>query len=279
MAYFPQFLTSKGGAQLPYQTEQAFETVVVDMSSGPRHAYARRGSGLTNFPTSALWKFTHQVNVTDAELATLRTFFQSMSGRLEEFVYLNPAGNLLKYSEDFSVADWEKNSVTVGSAVADPFGGTRATTMTATSTNSNINAYVLPAGNGSGLALTASVYVKPQSAGGSLAIGFIDSGFGVLDHRQVSIPTAGQWYRIICPITLASASTIRVLIGGFSTWNLSTLHLFGAMCAPLPAENGYVKSPEFWGYHAKCRFDVDELRWRKVGPNQNAVNFAIKEIF
>lgn len=279
MAYFPQFLSTKGGAQLPYQTEQAYETVVVDMPSAPRHVYARRGAGLTNFPTGPLWRFTHQLNITDAELATLRSFFQSQNGRLEEFVYLDPSGNLLKYSEDFSQADWEKNSVTVGSAVADPFGGTRATAMTATSSNSNINAYVLPAGSGSGLVLTSSVYVKPQSSGGSLAIGFIDSGFTVLDSRQVSIPTAGQWYRIICPTTLASSSTIRVLIGGFGTWNATTLHLFGAMCAPLPAENNYVKSPEFWGYHAKCRFDVDDLRWRKVGPNQNTVNLTIKEIF
>lgn len=277
--YYPQLLASKGMTQLPYTSKQSFETVTVDMDSSQKHAYGRYGTGLSNFPTGPLWSFEHQLNLTNAELATLRSFYDGRSGKLEEFIYLDPSGNLVKYSEDFSVADWEKNNVTVGSAAEDPFGGTRATTLSATSSNSNINATVLPLGDASGFVITGSIYVRPYDAGKSLSIGFIDSGFSVLGSKTVSIPTVWQWYRLTFTYTLATSSYIRLLIGGFGTWNNFDLDVFGAQCVALPAEGGYVKSPEFWGYHPKCRFDQDAIDSRSVAPNQNQVAVSIKEIF
>lgn len=277
--YYPQLLASKGTTQLPYTSKQSFETVTVDMESSQKHGYGRYGTGLSGFPSGPLWSFDHELTLTDSELATLKSFHAGRSGQLEEFIYLDPSGNLVKFSEDFSVADWEKNSVTVGSAAEDPFGGTRATTLTATSSNSNINTTVLPVGDASGFVLTGSVYVRPYTSGKSLTIGFIDSSFSVLGSKTVPIPVNWQWYRLIFTYTLATSSYIRLLIGGFSTWDSYALDVFGAQCVALPAEGGYVKSPEFWGYHPKCRFDQDTIEARAVGPNQNQVSVAIKEIY
>ena len=56
--------------------------------------------------------------------------------------------NLLTYSNTFSNAAWTKTNATVASGVADPFGGTNASTITATAANGTITqSYALTSAN------------------------------------------------------------------------------------------------------------------------------------
>lgn len=268
MPYFPQLIAGGVTVQRPYECTQAALTGYEDQATGRRFARSWRANPLGR------WTLNYQ-HLTDAELAALQSFFASMNGRYGEFTFLDPGGNLAEYSDDFSVAAWEKYSVTVGAAVTDPFGGSRAMSCSATGANGMLAAAVLPGGNAAGFVLCASVWVR-SAAPASLAIGFIDAGFTVLSAKTAELP-ANTWVRIQHAHTLSSSSAIRMLIGGYGTWNASTMELFGAQCAPMPGLGAYARSPANWGLRAKCRFDTDTLRVRTLGPDQHAVTVPLVE--
>lgn len=277
MSYFPQFLSGSKIAQVPFNVVTGFNNDVVDMGSGRRHSRANYGAGLDRFPDHALKKWAlNYNNVTDAELTTLLAFWSSVQGPLGSFTLLDPDGNMVQYSELFSNAAWEKNDVVVdATGVDDPFGGSLATTMESVGTNGNMVAYVVPDGSASGFVITGSVWVRAQSGGQQLAIGFVDSGFSVLASKTVSIPTS--WRRISITTTLATSSNIRLLIGGFGTWNSTQIDMFGAQCVPAPGPGGYVKSPTGYGIK-KCRFSDDALKWRRGAKDENSFSLNIQEI-
>ena len=268
MPYFPQLIAGGVTVQRPCQVTQAALTSYEDQPTGRRYARSWRANPLGR------WVLNYP-HLTDAELATLRTFFDSMGGRYGEFTFLDPGGNLAQYSDDFSVVAWEKYSVTVGAATADPFGGMRATSCAATGGNGMLAASVLPGGNAAGFVLCASVWVR-GAAPASLSIGFVDEGFTVLSAKTAELP-ANTWVRIQHAHWLSSTSAIRMLIGGFGTWNASTIELFGAQCAPMPGPGAYARSPANWGLRAKCRFDSDALEARTLGPDQHSVSVSIVE--
>lgn len=268
MAYFPQLSAQGLMVQRPSTWQQIALTTHEDQPSGRRCAKAWRTNPLGR------WGLTYP-HLTDTELAVLEGFFASMKGRLGQFTWLDPGGNLCQYSDDFSHASWEKYDAAPGAAAADPFGGTRAQTVAGTGSNAMLATSVIPDGNASGFVLCGSVWVKPGSAQ-QLSIGFIDSGFTVIGNSAWSLP-AGRWTRIWHTMTLATSSAVRLLIGGFASWGAVSLDLFGAQAAPLPGPGAYVRSPQQWGYRPKCRFDTDVLSLRYVGPNQNTVTLAIAE--
>ncbi len=277
VTYYPQ-IGSGLITQRPYRTSQSFNSLLSDTPAGRPYGFVKQGSGLTYFPLGPLSRFevNHQA-ITDAEVQSLQNFFVSMQGRLGSFIYLDPSGNLIPVSEDFTDASWSPTGVTVGSAVTDPFGGTRATTLTATTGNSNLAPTVIPGGFlPAGYLLCASVYAKAHSAGQSLSIGFIDSGFSVLHSTTWALPQ-NRWTRIYDSIALATSSYIRVLIGGFGTWNSTAIDMFGPHCTPLGGPGDYVQSPVNLGLHANCRLDTDKLVIASRGPNENAVQIPVIE--
>lgn len=267
--------------QRPYTREKAFNTVQ-DETVGRPYSWLKRGSGLTNFPTGPLLKATLNLqSVTPAEYQVLKDFFlTTCQAQWKSFVFLDPGGNLVNFSEDFSNVYWTANKTAVtltSTGITDPFGGTRATRLTATSTNSNLAPYVLPSGGASGFILNASVYARAVSGGQTLSIGFVDSGFSVLGSQTYALP-AGKWKRIDYTIQLATASNIRVLIGGFGTWNNTAIDFFGPQCVPMTGPGSYIKSPDDWGYRANMRFDTDTISGQYTGVNEITVSLPVQEI-
>ncbi len=277
--YYPQ-LPNGIITQKPYTSGVSFSTILQEVESGRPYSFPQIGAGLTNFPTNPLGKFSlNYPLITDAEIATLLTFFRDTAeGRLNEFIFLDPGGNLVPFSEDFSNASWTRTSVSVGAAQIDPFGGALAVILTATSSDSKMSAIVVPAGGASGFILTASIWVRAASAGQSLQLGFTDSGFSVIGSQIFALPQ-NIWTRIVYSITLATSSSIRVQVGGSSTWNGTTINTFGAQCVASPGPGAYRKTPGSDGLHAKCRFDVDEFEYKQSGINQNALVLPVSEYF
>lgn len=267
--YFPQINSQGVTAQLPYASRLEYRTSSEELPTGRRYAYKWRANPLGYFEVAL-------PNITDVELTKLKDFFYSMEGRRGEFTFLDPGGNLANYSDDFGQASWTKTDLTAGAAVADPFGGTDARAITGTLTNGLLYTTVLPSGNASGYVLCGSVWAKALSAGQSLSIGFIDSGFSVLSNTIWTLPQ-NQWVRIYHTITLATASYIRLLIGGFSTWGATTIHLFSGQVSPTPGPNGRLLTPGADALRAKCRFDNDDFRFSRNGVNHSSVAVPIRE--
>ncbi len=280
--YFPQIGSSGIISQLPYNKSQRFNSIYQASRFGRPYSTSRRGSGLNYYATGPLSDFqVAYTAITDAEVQTLLTFFNAQQGKYGEFIFLDPAGNLINNSEDFSQTSWtsQETSVSISATgVADPWGGTRATTLTATSSNSNLSPIVIPSGSlPTGFVLSASVYLRALAANQTLAIGFVDSGFSVLGSQTWSLPQ-NKWKRIDFSLAISSTSYIRVLFGGFGTWNSTAIQFFGPSCVPTLGPGAYKKSPADYGLHAKCRFDTDSFTSTAIGPNQNRLTLPIQEI-
>ena len=54
------------------------------------------------------WRLRYE-ELTDGEMDTLRSFFEGVEGRLGTFTFLDPAGNLLAWSEQLDAEVWEKD--------------------------------------------------------------------------------------------------------------------------------------------------------------------------
>ena len=282
--YFPQVNANGVMTQYPYKSSLSFNSIFQEMSFGRSYSQPQRGSGFANFPTVPLGNFGVAFTaITDAEVATLSAFFDQQQGSFQPFIFLDPDGNLVNNSEDFTQTSWtSQNSgvtVTTNGGLADPFGGTRASLLTATTSNSNYAPIVVAAGQlPNNFVLCGSLYAMAIAANQTLSLGFVDSGFGVLGSQTWSLPQ-NVWTRIYFAMQISSSSYIRMLIGGFGTWNSTGIRIFGPQCTPSMGPGNYSKSPDNYGYHPNCRFDTDSFTFTKVGPNQNQVQVPIAEFW
>jgi hypothetical protein len=89
----PTYPTLSTGAtsQRPYSQIQRNRTTFNDNPTGKRYSYAWYAAGLTGFPTRGLysWKLEYPA-ITDADMATLETFFVQMNGRYSTFSLKDP---------------------------------------------------------------------------------------------------------------------------------------------------------------------------------------------
>jgi hypothetical protein len=118
MHYFPQ-LESGAMGQYPLRRVRRLRTVRNQMADGREVRLADVAATVTEWRLEAAW-------LTDGELERLAAFFEAVEGRLHTFTFLDPADNLLRWSEDLEESVWEKGPlVAVAGGVADPFGGMR----------------------------------------------------------------------------------------------------------------------------------------------------------
>jgi len=269
--YFPQINPNGVMTTLPYTSSFDYRSTMEDSDyTGRRFAWKWRSVmlGSYNLNLQAL---------TAAELLVVQNFFYSAEGRKGEFTFLDPGGNLVNYSDLFSNASWTRTSITAGGNVTDPYGGNLAMSMSSSASNGLLYTTVLPSGNASGFVLCASVWARATGAGQTLSIGFVDSGFSVLANQIWTLPQ-NKWVRISCPITLATNSYIRILLGGFATWGSGqTIQLFGAQCVPLPGPGARLLTPGADGLRPYCRFDSDELAINFEDFGKTSTNLSIVE--
>ena len=71
------------------------------------------------------WVLTY-TDLSDEEAAGLREFFGAAEGSLNGFTFLDPAGNLLAWSDQLDHGVWQKDPLlNLTGDVSDPRGGTR----------------------------------------------------------------------------------------------------------------------------------------------------------
>ncbi len=260
--YFPQISASGVMTQLPYPVESAYLTTMVDLPTGRRYGFKWRAAPLR------LFGINYSV-ITDAEKDVVKDFFYSAEGKFRGFKFVDPNGNLVNFSDDFSDSSWIRTSVTVGASATDPFGGNLATTLTGGVGNSFMRTIVLPAGGASGMLLTLSAWIKSASAGQTLRILFINSDTnGDLDSLDVDLPQ-GVWTRVHHTFTLASAVNVGIRFGGNSSWGTVSHDFFAVQCVNTPGPGPRLLTPGADGLFNLCRFDTDDFANRL---NQNGIN-------
>lgn len=249
--------------QRPYSRSYAALTSAEEQPSGRRYARAWRPEPLA--------RYTLQYpSLTDAEYGVLRTFFNARGGRYESFGWIDPAGNLCRYSEDFAQAAWTKSAVSVGPSVTDPFGGSRATSVTGSSGAAYLQIDIEPTPL-NGRVLCASAWLRSAAGGVTCSVGFADGG----NFYTERVLPAGVWIRIEHTRTITSTGTIGVLIGV----GAATVEVFGAQCVATPGAGAYARSPLMYAWRPNCRFGSDVLDATEQGPDHWTCAIDIEEFF
>ncbi len=118
VSVYPQ-LTSGTLSQFPLKKRLQQRTVINNLADGSTVKLADANGGSTG------WQLQY-AGLTDAEAGSLQQFFESCEGSLNGFTFVDPAGNLLAWSEDLTNSVWQPGPLlAVTGGVADPLGGTQ----------------------------------------------------------------------------------------------------------------------------------------------------------
>jgi hypothetical protein len=253
MSIYPQLITG-AISQFPISRRLQRRTVVNRLADNSAVKLADPTGG------STAWQLQY-AGITDAELVTLQQFFESCEGSLNGFTYLDPAGNLLAWSEDLADTVWQPDPFTaITSGVSDPFGGTNGFSLVNSGGAAQGVTQTLNAPGG--YIYTLSVYVKATIATSvTLSIG---------DQTKI-VSAAVNWSRVSFTTTgdpTAAAVPFAVECPPGS------VDIFGPQVEPQPAASAYKKSST-GGVYQNARFQNDALTGTATAANENSVTVNI----
>ncbi|MCC6389182.1 MAG: carbohydrate binding domain-containing protein [Bryobacterales bacterium] len=212
--------------------------------------------------------------------------FQTVGGAFE---------NMAKYSEDFSVATWDKNggscSVTANSTTA-PDGNTTADTVTASTSTPIIQQQI--AGLVSGGQYTFYVWAKVASGTKQVSIAIVDNAYAGYLAGPTSISLTTSWQRFKITGTLAGGQTglwivVRQYAGNGDNWTSGGIYFWGACLQQgNDPKKGYART---WGYQASpvaagvacgpmlvVAKDSSESPFRVAGPGSNLSDHTLLQV-
>jgi len=259
MAFFPQLSTGVA-SQYPLRRRQVFRSAVNRMRDGRQiKAFDSGGSGL---------EIELELNgLTDDEMTGLEEFFAEREGRRETFGFLDPAMNLLQWSEDFSKPVWTRGpllSVTGGEL--DPWGTLRASRLqnSAGAAQAAVQAIAAPGGYRYCLSIWLSAVAPTQLTLLATSGGFSQSQLVVVDQL---------WKRFSLSVELPS-STESIGFGWEQSAG-SVVKAVGAQVDAQPAATGYRKTASRHGVYSKVRFAADTFSRVARGVDDNSTNIKL----
>jgi hypothetical protein len=204
-----------------------------------------------------------------------------------------PYENMLKYSEDFSVATWDKNggtcTVSANSVVA-PDGNQTADAVTASGAAGLIRQNI--AGLVANGQYTFYVWLKVPSGTMTVSIGILDNGWTtwLVGPSAVTLTTAWQRFKVTGTMT-GGATSLWVAIGHYTDGWTSGLS-FHAWGACLQQGNDPKKAyARTWGYQASpvaagvacgallvVAKDSAESPFRVAGPGSNLADHTLLQV-
>jgi Conserved hypothetical protein 2217 (DUF2460) len=123
MLAFPQ-LNSGAMVQAPFRRTRTTRTAANRLADGSEVR------GPDQSATQLAWE-AQLSELSDEELDRIAALFDAVEGRVGTFLFLDPAGNLLQWSENLSQNCWQKGAMLqLTRGIADPLGGTGAVRVT-----------------------------------------------------------------------------------------------------------------------------------------------------
>jgi hypothetical protein len=242
--------------QFPFEKTLRYRTILNSAEDGSRIL-------LEDPNASAIGWTLNYSSLTDTELATFQDFFEVMSGRLQTFTFLDPSGNLLTWSEDFTQTAWQKSTfLQCEAGVTDPLGTQRATSVTNSGSGDLTLAQSISV-PGSSLCCFSLFAQSPLGTEITLTRSSVSEGFSVSSAwRLVFLSTATS--------DGADTSTFGVTIPAGAQ-----VDLFGMQVAPQTGPSTYVQTLDRSGVYPATRFDSDSLSFTSSAPNSNACEIKL----
>jgi hypothetical protein len=240
MLVFPQLTT--GAAALYPVTKQGLQRTVVNvLADGSTVVYADPSGVIAGWALRA-------TGLTLVEWNAIESLFQQTAGMAQTFTFLDPAGNLLLQSEDFSAGAWTAGAlVQLTSGITDPFGTGRATALVNTGQASAGLAQILSVpGN---FQYCLSVWVRSAVASAiTLAVANSSSSFAV----------GTQWQRISFSSNPGQAGATTVTFG-VQVAAGGSVELFGMQAEAQPGPSDYKITGATGGVYPNARFGSDQI--------------------
>ncbi len=258
MRFFPQ-LSSGAAGQFPLRRRQVRRTVVNETEDGRRIKLADDAAGATE------WELVFG-GLSDTEAAAIAQFFADGEGLLGGFTFIDPAANLLAWSEKLDDAAWQPAPLLqITSGIADPLGTQRATGLVNPAGAALKIEQVLNAPEWFMYAL--SVYAR--SSGGS-RLRLIRSGSSSESALKDLTP---QWQRhVLSGKFTGIGETVRFALeveaGG-------SVEVFGVQVEAQPGASGYKRTFSRSGMYANARFGQDDIEITAEGVNWSSLRVAI----
>lgn len=250
MLYFPQ-LASGAVSQFPCRKHVRQRTLINTLAGGSEVKLFDPGAGRVEWEIDL-------ASLTNAEWGAMAGLFQAAEGQLGTFVFLDPFGNLLSWSEEPGAAAWAKDaSLTLTAGVADPQGGTGATRIANAS------------GQAQNVAQTAavpswyrycfSVWARIVAAGRATL--FVSAG---TESAQQSFAVGPAWRRLVMGAQLTTQQGLATF--GVTIPGGATVELFGFQAEPQVGASSYKATGAQSGVYAHASFLTDVLEMTSEAP-------------
>lgn len=258
MLYFPQ-LVSGSVAQFPVEKYYTTRTIVNTCEDG--HAVKYFDAGASTEEWTLLLR-----DLSDSELNTLQTFVASCEGQLQPFVFLDPAGNLLTWSDTLSEAVWQATSaLQVETGIDDPFGGTGASRLiNASAADLTLQQTVNAPG---WFMYCLSVYARTGSA---TATTFLQSGSST---SSLTVGASNSWTRVSHAATLNT--TAASLSAGVVVPAGQSVDVYGFQLEPQPGASAYKRSFGTGGVYPVAHLASDTFTFTTDAPNRHHCKIQI----
>jgi hypothetical protein len=212
---------------------------------------------------SKIWDLQYD-GLSDVELASIQELFEACEGRLRNFVFSDPFGNLLRWSEDLSKSVWQ-GSVQTSDGLEDPSGGTSAWRLTNAAQAPQALTQTIDAPGW--YQYTFSLWVRSTSTE-NVRLRLENADGAVVSPRRIS----AAWERISVSGSIQGADEeIRCCI---ELPPACTLEVFGPQLEPQSGTSGYRRARGTSGVYT-ARFDQDEFECISNGVDNHSVRLRV----
>jgi hypothetical protein len=255
MLYYPQ-LPSGASCQFPIQKRSTQRTIVNDCQDGREIRLADSGAA------SVEWTLGYQA-LADGELAVLEQFFESAEGSLNSFTFLDPAANLLLWSESLGNAAWVTSPLLqLTGNFADALGGTNATRVT--NATGSICTIVQTLNAPAWFTYCLSVYARAAQSGSITLNRQSDSGTYAIQPGWKRLTFSGQ--------SQGTAGTVTVGLGVPAG---QSVDIFGVQLEAQPGASRYKQTFGNAGLYAAAHFAADTFGITTSAPNRHSCTLQI----
>jgi hypothetical protein len=240
MLVFPQLTT--GAAALYPVTKQGLQRTVVNaLADGSTVVYADPDGAVAGWALRA-------TGLTLAEWNAIESLFQQTAGMAGTFTFLDPVGNLLLQSENFSAGAWTAGAlVQLTAGISDPLGTTRATALVNTGqASAGLTQILNVPGN---FQYCLSTWVRSTS-GSAVTL--------TIANSSKSFAAGTQWARVYFSSNPGQAGAATVTFG-VQVAAGGSVELFGMQAEAQLGPSDYKLTGAAGGVYPKARFGSDQI--------------------
>jgi hypothetical protein len=251
MLVFPQLVTGASSIY-PLKKQHTTRTVVNVLGDGQKVVYEDSSAAIVD------WELQLK-SLTRAEADAIEALFTAVSGQWGLFTFLDPAGNLLAFSEEFGNTVWTNGPlIQLTTGIDDPNGGTGATRAINDGEASQMVAQVLDVpGN---FQYSISVWARTQG-GSNATLTALTTGASA----NLPIQLNGTWKRFNLTINLAQATDSVTF--GVTLDAGASVDLFGMQVDAQIGPSDYKRTGAGGGVYPRARFSTDSVTMKAQGTD------------